>query len=285
MLTTLQSDTMTTFIHFLKSRSAIALTDEKLYLVQFRLTPLARRNGFNQLEDFVRFVNHSQNPILHQQVIEAMTTHETFFFRDEAFFETLRQRVLPELLARPNHNQQLNMWCGACSSGQEPYSVLMLLKEHFPQVLNSSFKFMATDISSQMIDRSKSATYSEVEISRGLNERHLNTYFEKHKYAWKVKDDITGIPQFSILNLIHDWPHMPPMDIIFLRNVLIYFDAETKSRILERVSKILKPGGYLFLGTAESTLNLSPHFERHSVGKTEYSRLKTTPLAQVAMRC
>jgi len=207
-------------------------------------------------------------------VVEAITTHETSFFRDFYPFEALKNRVLPELIAKRPPGQNITIWCAACSSGQEPFSVAMLVHEHFPALLRGKLRIIATDLSGAILERAREGLYRQAEINRGLPIVLLTKYFDKQGLYWRVKPYIRHLVEFRQSNLATTWPPMPPLDIIFMRNVLIYFGLETKRIILGKVRKTLKSDGYLFLGSSETTLNLDAAFEPVPVEKTLCYKLR-----------
>jgi chemotaxis protein methyltransferase CheR len=213
---------------------------------------------------------------LHRRVVEAMTTNETSFFRDLHPFEALRQVVLPDVLKRRETERQIHIWCAACSSGQEPYTVAMTMLEHFPQLASWSVNILATDLSSDMVNRSRAGRYGQIEVNRGLPANLLVKYFEKKGMEWQVKPEPQRLCEFRELNLIEPWGSLPRMDVVFLRNVLIYFDLETKRTILDHVRRLLQPWGFLFLGGAETTINLGDVFERVQYDKAGCYRLKSS---------
>lgn len=251
-----------------RDRSAIVLDWNKAYLIETRLNPVARRHGLASLSQLVDALRSSQAADLRREVIEAMTTHETSFFRDLHPFEALRTTILPQLIAARSAARTLNIWCAACSSGQEPYTIAMLLREHFPQTVGWNVRISATDLSSQIVERAREGLFTQTEVNRGLPANLLVKYFQKAGLKWQLKDDLRRVVQFSELNLIGQWPAMPRWDVVFLRNVLIYFSAETKSDILRKVSRTIAADGSLFLGGAETTLGLSDAFTRVVVCKT-----------------
>lgn len=248
--------------------SAIVLEDSKGYLVESRLASVTREAGFGSLEELVEKMRRQPFNGLHWKVVEAMTTNETSFFRDIHPFEALKKLVVPELIARRQSERELRIWCGACSSGQEPYSILMLLREHFPVLAGWNIQLIATDISNDVLDRAREGCYSQVEVNRGLPAALLVKYFQRVGIEWQIKEEIRRMVQFCQINLSGVWMELPMMDIVMMRNVLIYFDLETKRSILRKVRRLLKPDGYLFLGGAETTLNLDDSYERVPVGKT-----------------
>ncbi|MGB4946572.1 MAG: protein-glutamate O-methyltransferase CheR [Candidatus Competibacter denitrificans] len=259
-----------------KRVSAIVLEPEKAYLVETRLTPLARKTGFGSLQALLASLRVDGNPRLRHQVVEAMTTHETSFFRDGHPFETLKARILPELLARRSSSQHVAIWCAACSSGQEPFSVAMLAREHFPTLVKGRLRIIATDLSEAILTRAREGLYSQIEVNRGLPATELTRYFDRQGLCWRIKPEIRRMVDFQQSNLAGAWPNLPLMDVIFMRNVLIYFGIETKKQILNNVRRALKPDGYLFLGASETTLNLSAAFEPITLGKTTCYQLSQT---------
>ena len=257
-----------------RQRSGIVLEEEKTYLVETRLSALARREGFASLEGLLAKFHAPLSNGLHEKVVEAMTTNETSFFRDMQPFEALRQAVLPEVLERRAAQRQLFIWCGAASSGQEPYSLAILLREHFPALANWHVRIVATDLSLAMLERARRGLYSQVEINRGLSASLLVKYFNRSGLEWQLKDDIRSMVEYRQMNLIENWPTMTPPDIVMLRNVLIYFDVETKRTILGKVRRLMRPDGYLFLGGAETTMNLDDAFERVPFDRSGCYRLR-----------
>ncbi len=245
-----------------RKRSAIVLETGKEYLVESRLFPVVKQEGLDSLEELVKKISLNNDIRLQDIVVEAMTTNETSFFRDHHPFETLKNSVIPELIKKRQSIREFNIWCGASSSGQEPYSIAMLLKENFPELNTWKLNYIATDISNEMLNRCREGNYSQLEINRGLPANLMVKYFDRDGAHWQIKEDLRKMIDFKILNLSESWPYMPPMDIVMLRNVLIYFDVETKKNILDKIQKLLKPDGYLFLGAAETTINLNDSFER-----------------------
>lgn len=257
-----------------RARSGIVLGEDKGYLLESRLTPLAKAIGLNGVEDLVPRLRAEPNGQLARQVVEAMTTNETFFFRDVHPFECLRKVVLPELIARRGATRRLDLWCAAASTGQEPYSVAMVLREHFPQVAGWTIRLLATDIATEVLKRARAGRYSQLEVNRGLPAPLLLKYFAKDGLDWVVKDELKRMVEFRELNLLDPFPITGQLDIIFIRNVLIYFDLDTKRDILAKCRRLLRPDGYLFLGGAETTLNVDDNFVRVDFDKGGCYRLK-----------
>jgi chemotaxis protein methyltransferase CheR len=255
-------------------RAALVLEEEKAYLIESRLANLARREGFPSAADLVVQLRANRVSSLAQKVVQAMTTNETSFFRDAHPFEALRKHVLPDLIRRRAGTRRLHIWCAATSTGQEPYSVAMLLREHFADLVGWAVRITATDLSTDALARAREGRYSQLEIKRGLPVSFLVKYFTRQGTAWQLKDEVRRMVDFLPLNLIEAWPAMPRTDIVLMRNVLIYFDVETKKQILNRVRQLLQPDGYMFLGAAETTLNLDDHFERSEFERSGCYRLR-----------
>lgn len=242
-------------------RSSIVLEPEKAYLVDARLQGLARREGFPTPEDLVSNLRTGPSALL-QKVVEAMTTNETSFFRDIHPFEALKKSILPDLIKKRSAERRLTIWCGASSTGQEPYSVALILKENFPELSSWTVRFIATDLSTEVLEKARLGRYSQLEVNRGMPAPLLVKYFAKEGLEWVLKDDIRRMIEFGKLNLIEPWPLVPPVDLVMLRNVLIYFDIQTKKQILAKIRGKLRPDGILILGGAETTHNLDDAFER-----------------------
>ncbi len=250
------------------SEAALVIEPGKEYLVETRLGPLAEKEGFPTLAAFVQKLRTAVKVNgLHHKAIDALTTNETFFFRDYHPFEALRRFILPEVLEARAGARRLSIWSAACSTGQEPYSLAMLLLEHFPELANWEVSILATDLSPRVLKRAHQGEYSQFEVNRGLPASYLVKYFAKRDDNWVIKDEVKRMVQFLPMNLIQPWPVLSPMDLVLLRNVMIYFDVETKKTILKKVRNSLLPHGYLVLGTAETTTNLDPAFDPVSHGK------------------
>jgi chemotaxis protein methyltransferase CheR len=255
------------------NRAAIVLDDGKEYLVESRLQPLARRLAEGSLGKLVHRLRSEPFGSIHNEVVEAMTTNETSFFRDRYPFDAMAQHVLPEL-SRKRLGAPLAVWSAACSSGQEPYSLAMLIHERFPTLANGGVKFHASDISTGMLSRAAEGRFSHLEVNRGLPAPLLVKYFERRGVDWEIKDQVRRMVEFRQMNLASPWPALPLMDVVFMRNVMIYFDTDTKRAVLDRLRRVLKPDGYLFLGAAETTLNLDDSYERVLFDKATCYRLR-----------
>jgi chemotaxis protein methyltransferase CheR len=245
-----------------KQRSAVVLESEKAYLVETRLLALARRDGFGSIADLLARLRAHSDGELQRRAVEALANNETSFFRDLHPFEILRHKIIPEMMQRRAADKNLHIWCAACSSGQEPYSIAMLLRENFPALAGWNVRILGSDLSSEVLGRARNGRYGQLDVNRGLPARLLVRYFEKTGTDWQIKDDMRRMVEFRLINLMDTWPVLPLQDVILLRNVLIYFDVTTKQQILAKIRRALRPDGYLFLGGAETTLNIDEAFER-----------------------
>lgn len=246
----------------LLDRSAIALEPGKQYLVESRLGPVLRQAGLPSLNELVVQLRTQPGNGMAERVVEALVTTETSFFRDHAPFEALRKTVLPELVRKRAAERALNVWCAACSTGQEPYSLALLIREHFPELLTWQISITATDLSRDVLARAREGLYNQIEANRGLPAALLVKYFQQHGTHWQLDPTVRNMVTFRELNLARPWPYLPRMDLIFLRNVMIYFDVPVKKEILGRVARLVRPDGYLLLGAAETTFGLDDSFRR-----------------------
>jgi chemotaxis protein methyltransferase CheR len=257
--------------------AGIILERDKQYLVEARLMPIARKQGFESADALVSQVSRTNDAALRQSVIEAMTTNETTFFRDGEPFEALRKHVIPELVAKRAASKELRIWCGAASTGQEPYSLSMLLLEDFPQLATWKVTIHATDLSEEVLGRARKGRYTQLEVNRGLPITYLVKHFDKQGLEWELKPRVKERVRFDKLNLVKPWPAiLGPFDLVMLRNVMIYFDVPTKSQILDRMHRVLRSDGYLFLGSAETTMGIHDGYERQPWGKTGFYRPSST---------
>jgi chemotaxis protein methyltransferase CheR len=243
----------------LKERSGLDLSADKQYLVESRLIPLARRVGLSGIGELVQKLKGGADPLT-SEVVEAMTTNETFFFRDKIPFDHLKEAILPALVQARASRRALRIWCAASSTGQEPYSIAMCVKE-FAGLAGWRVEIVATDLSQEVLAKSKAGIYSQFEVQRGLPIQMLVKYFKQIGELWQLNADIRGMVQHRQLNLLKDFSHLGSFDLIFCRNVLIYFDQDTKAGIFERLSKMLEPDGVLALGAAESVVGISDAFK------------------------
>jgi chemotaxis protein methyltransferase CheR len=255
-----------------RARSAIELDASKAYLIEARLTPLARDHGFASIGELIEGVRARRRPELESRLVEAMTTNETSFFRDIHPFEALKSSVLPTLREVNASRRTLNIWSAACSTGQEIYSVAMYLREHFPNLAAWKVQLIGTDLSDDVLARARAAKFSQIEVNRGLPAPLLMKYFQREGMQWTLRAEVRAMASFAKLNLIEPWPTLPAMDIVFLRNVLIYFSPDTKRAILEKVHRVMAPGAVLFLGAAETTIGLDARFERVQQGSSIFYR-------------
>ena len=255
-----------------KTSTAISLDSQREYLMEARLATIAQREGFASVSELLNRVRAGGSTQLQWKVVEAMTTNETSFFRDIKPFEALRQVVIPALMKARQAERKLSIWCAACSSGQEPYTIAMLLREHFTELQNWKVTILATDIATDMLDKSKSGRYTQLEVNRGLPANYLIKYFKKDGVDWQIDEGVRKMVDVRRMNLSVAWPLMPPIDLVMLRNVMIYFPVETKKQILKNMRSVLRPDGYLFLGTAETTINLDVNFTCESFKNVSYYR-------------
>ena len=243
----------------LKERSGLDLSAEKQYLVEGRLVPLARKAGVPGIPELVLKMKGGAEALT-AEVVEAMTTNETFFFRDKVPFDHLKESVLPALIKARAARRSLRFWCAASSTGQEPYSIAMVLKET-AALSGWRTEIIATDLSQAVLEKSKAGLFSQFEVQRGLPIQLLVKYFKQNGEFWQINPDIRAMVQHNQLNLLHDFSHLGTFDVIFCRNVLIYFDQPTKAAIFERMSRIIEPDGVLLLGAAESVVGITDAFK------------------------
>ncbi len=244
----------------LKDQSGLDLSADKQYLIESRLLPLARKAGLPGLSELVQKLKGGSTAYT-SQVVEAMTTNETFFFRDKIPFDHFRQSIMPELLQARANRKSLRIWCAAGSTGQEPYSLAMCLKEMSAAFSGWRLEILATDLSQEVIEKSRAGIYSQFEVQRGLPIQMLVKYFKQAGEIWQVNADIRAMVQHRQLNLLHDFSYLGVFDVIFCRNVLIYFDQETKVNIFNRLAKVVEPDGFLALGAAETVVGLTDVFK------------------------
>lgn len=255
-----------------RDRSAIVLEPGKEYLVEARLSPIARAHGLANIDELCTRVERGHRE-LEEDVVEAMTTNETSFFRDYYPFAALRDQIIPELRASRASKRRLDIWCAASSTGQEPYSIAMMIHDSFPDLVSWDIRILATDLSRAVLARARAGHYRQPEVNRGTEAKHLVDHFKRDGMDWVLRDHIRKMVRFELLNLIGPWPAMGPFDIILIRNVLIYFDADVKTRILDRASARLAKDGYLFLGGAETPPGGHDAFERTPIPRAGCYRL------------
>ncbi len=257
-----------------RDHTGVLLDGWKTNLVETRLGAIARSEGLSTIADLITVLRSRATARLQTQVVEALLTTETSFFRDVRPFEALRQFIIPDLIAQRQGQRRLAIWSAGCASGQEIYSVAMLIREHFPSLLDWSLRLIGTDVSSAMVARAAKARYTELEINRGLPAAALVKYFEQDRLEWNLKLEVKAMVELLQMNLAASWQGLPRMDVILLRNVLVYFDLERKREILGKVRTQLNPDGFLLLGGAESTVNLDDGFQPTYFGSTVVYRLR-----------
>jgi len=244
---------------FLKERSGLDLSPDKQYLVESRLLPLARKASLPGIPDLVLKIRNGDGRLA-TDVVEAMTTNETFFFRDKIPFDHLRNSIVPGLIQARAARKSLRIWSAASSTGQEPFSIAMCLKEMGAALAGWRIEIVATDLSQEVLEKCKAGVYSQFEVQRGLPIQLLMKYFTQASDVWKLNADVRSMVQFRQLNLLQDFSHLGTFDVIFCRNVLIYFDQDTKAVIFERMAKLLEADGTLLLGAAESVVGITDAF-------------------------
>jgi len=256
-----------------RKEAAIVLAPGKEYLVEARLIPVARAVGAAGVTEFLAELQRRPNPANQRRIIDALTTNETSWFRDREPFAALTDVVLPELIKARSATRKIRVWSAASSSGQEAYSLAMLLSEALPT--GWTYEIMGTDISTEMVKRAETGEYSQVEVNRGLPAKQLVQYFERAGAHWRITAALRKNVSFRLMNLTVPLPAMQPFDVIFLRNVLIYFDVATKRTVLQNAAKLLRPDGLLFLGAAETTIGIDDNYERVAAGRTSAYRVRT----------
>lgn len=265
-----------------RREAAIVLAPGKEYLVEARLIPVARQVGAASVAAFLANLQRRPNPADQRRIIDALTTNETSWFRDREPFTAMSDVVLPELVRSRGPNRRVRVWSAASSSGQEAYSLAILMQENLPA--GWSYEIMGSDISTEMVKRAEAAEYSQVEVNRGLPAAQLVQYFERAGAHWRITPALRRNVSFRLMNLTAPLPSMPPFDVIFLRNVLIYFDVATKKSVLRNVARLLRPDGWLFLGAAETTIGIDENYERVAAGRTSAYRVRSAVPAGAARK-
>lgn len=265
----------------LLERSGLVLGPDKKYLLESRLTPIARELGLAGVDEVVKEVRRTRDTVLIGKVTEAMTTNESFFFRDVRPFETFRQKVLPALLESNRARKSFRIWCAAASSGQEAYSLAMILKEESAKLAGWRYEIVGTDISGQILQKAKSGKYTQFEVQRGLPVALLSKYFEAEDSSWVIRPEIRSMVQYREFNLLDNPASLGRFDVVFCRNVLIYFDARTKGMVLENVANQLSEDGVLFLGGAETVLGISKRYKPYGDRSGVYQKSTISPGPQI----
>jgi chemotaxis protein methyltransferase CheR len=244
----------------LKDQSGLDLSIDKQYLIESRLLPLSRECGLSGIGDLVQTMKGGSASVI-GQVVEAMTTNETFFFRDKVPFDHFRDTIMPEILKARASRKSVRIWCAAGSTGQEPYSLAMCLKEMGPRLAGWRIEIVATDLSREVLEKSRAGIYSQFEVQRGLPIQMLVKHFRQTGEFWQVNAEIRAMVQHRHLNLLHDFSQLGIFDVVFCRNVLIYFDQDTKINIFNRLARTTEPDGFLVLGAAETVVGLTETFK------------------------
>ncbi len=245
----------------LYKRSGLVVGEEKAYLLESRLNSVARRWEFKTFDDLVASLRGPNAEKLTVDVVEAMTTNESFFFRDQKPFDQLRDIVLPQLIESRASQRRLRIWSAACASGQEPYTIAMILKEMSAKLAGWNLEILATDLSNEILEKSRSGVYTQFEVQRGLPINLLVKHFTKVGDKWEISSDIKQMVKFKQLNLLNPLVGLGKFDVIFCRNVLIYFDPPTKSKVLSAAAGVMESDGYLYLGGAETVLGVCDRFQ------------------------
>ncbi|MCU4182817.1 protein-glutamate O-methyltransferase CheR [Acidiferrimicrobium sp. IK] len=250
-----------------RAHAAIVLDESKSYLIERRLAPVARDTGAGSVSELVASLRSSPRPQLRDLVVDALTTNETSWFRDRHPFDALQHHVLPPLIDARRANRTLTVWCGAASTGQEPFSLAILIREHFPELSSWNVRIVATDISRTALEQARSGLYGQIEINRGMHASYISRYFQRDGTKFRLDNKIRSMVEFRELNLVGPWTGVPRSDLVLLRNVMIYFDPATKTQILHKIATdVLRPDGVLILGGAETTLNLTDEYTRVQKG-------------------
>ena len=245
----------------LKERSGLVLTRDKAYLLESRLLPVARKRNMKSLDELILTLRGRPDGDLVRDVVEAMTTNESFFFRDIKPFDQFRNFILPQLMKVRANRRSIRIWSAACSSGQEPYSLAMILNEEKAKLTGWQIEIVATDLSTEILDKAQAGAYSQFEVQRGLPIQLMIKYFKQQGDRWLIDSAIRAMVKFRGLNLLDDFTPIGQFDVIFCRNVLIYFDQPTKTMVLERMARLVPMDGYLFLGGAETVIGITDKFQ------------------------
>jgi chemotaxis protein methyltransferase CheR len=251
-------DTLSTLV---RERSGLVLARDKTYLLESRLLPVARKWNKKSLADLAALLRGRPDAGLVRDIVEAMTTNESFFFRDIKPFDQFKTFVLPQILKARATQKAIRIWSAACSSGQEPYSLAMILNEQKTQLAGWRIEILATDLSTEILDKAQAGLYSQFEVQRGLPIQLLVKYFKQQGDRWQIDEGIRKTVQFRPFNLLDDMSPLGRFDVVFCRNVLIYFDQPTKASVLNKIGRVMAPDGYLYLGGAETVLGISDRLQ------------------------
>lgn len=258
-----------------RRNSAIVLDETKDYLIEARLQPIANSNGMASIDELIVALRRENPGKLHGKVVEALTTNETHFYRDIQPFRLFQNQVLPALYERNRETRKLRVWSAACSTGQEAYSLAMCIADSRLAFDSWDVQVLGSDINEEVVQKARAGVYRQLDVNRGLPAPQLVKYFDRDGASFRIKPSIARMCHFRQLNLVHPWPVLGTFDVVFLRNVLIYFDLESRKTVLQRMSRVIEPGGHLYLGAAETTTNLSDQFIRALDGPGgSYQRIK-----------
>lgn len=268
-------------IQFISRAAGIVLTTEKAYFIEARLSPLVREEKATGIDDLMTRAERGDKRIA-QRIVDALTTNETFFFRDKTPFDHFRNIMIPELISRRPPGKTIRIWCAACSSGQEPFSLIMLLDEMKAQLGGRNVEIHASDISEAILSKAKAGIYNQFEVQRGLPTKLLLQYFTKDGDNWRISQDVVRRVSFFKFNLLEDMRSLGTFDIVFCRNVLIYFDRPTRSKIFNQIADRLAPDGFMMLGGAESTFGVTDRFTSHPKERMIHLPLAARPAPHTA---
>lgn len=249
-------------------RSGNVIAARQVYLLEERLAPMAQEMGLSDVQELVGKVRSSKSERLSTQIAEAVTVNETSFFRDMHVFDALGKDIMQDVIKRNEAKKSIRIWCAASSSGQEPYSIAMTIRERFPHLSAWNIKIVATDLCEEMLRRTREGEYTQLEANRGLPIKKLVRFFDRNGTIWRAKDELRSMIEPRRLNLTKPWPFLGDFDVVMIRNVLIYFDRPTKTDILKRIQRVLRPEGYLFIGAAETVIGLGVPYKRQEINGT-----------------
>ncbi len=264
------------FFSILYQDSGLILDESKKYLIETRLEPIAAQEGFASIDALGRGLMQKRSPILRQKVVDAMTTNETYFFRDQTPFTIMQEEIFPEFLRTKEKSKRIRIWCAASSTGQESYSLAMLIKEMGPKLDGWNIQIQATDISEHVLEQARKGIYSQHEVQRGLSTPYLLRYFTQKGLTWQLKPEIRNMVSFRRLNLLSNLSSVGDVDVVFCRNILIYFDLKTKQNVISRIADLITPNGVLFLGGSEALMGIKSPLVRVEAKKGSYYR-KSAP--------
>ncbi len=269
---------------FLNRTSGLALDAEKAYLAESRLQPVMQRLGLPDLETLVTRLLSGTHHDLVREVVDAMTTNETLFFRDRVPFDNFRKIALPNLLEARKDVRRIRIWCAACSTGQEPYSIAMILDEEAQKLAGWQVEILGTDLSHHAVAGAREGLYTQFEVQRGLPISQLLRYFRQEGDRWRINEHLRSRVRFETFNLLGDYAELGRFDVIFCRNVLIYFDVRTKQNVLEKMARVIASDGFLVMGAAETVIGLTDAFAPHEEHRSINVPRPTPALARRPLR-